>query len=285
MAPQQQAGRGVLTEPMATGLAETYCRQLTLHTELLWKHELPLLASSPAFAAAETIVDLGAGNGVFGRKLALAYPDKRFLAVEPDPAVHAIGSRSTSPPNYRYELGGYESVTGTHDLLFARHVILYLHERAAFYAWSREHVRAAIAANWDFATTAVEPAVPLHDAAIDDALDRRADELATTYAEDGDPTGMLAEWVASGFLPTACARIVADVREPDDRRLTHHIMRLRVKGMNPAALSRPLIDELYRWSVDPGARAAIGLRYDSLLNPLLAGGEPGPSEVREGTAG
>jgi len=262
---------------MATEQRETYCRQLSLEVDLLWPHELPVLASAPELLAAETIVDLGAGNGAFGRRLALAYPEKQFLAIEPDPAIHAIGSRSTFPLNYRYVLGGYESVTGTHDLLFARHVIMYVRDRAALYAWAREHVRSAIVANWDDAGMTVQPAMPLHDAAIEAALTDRTDELDTTYAGDRDLAGMATEWAAAGFLPTGSAMIVADVSEPDARRLYHHIVRLRVKAMNPEALSRSLIDELHEWSLDPTARATIGQMYHSLRNPTLAGGEPAPA--------
>ena len=276
-APTPEPDAACRVKPLAADRTEAYCRQLTLHVELLWQHELPVLASAPEFEAAETVVDLGAGNGAFGCRLAHAFPEKRFLGVEPDPAVHEVGSRSTFPPNYRYALGGYESVSGTHDLLLARHVVMYISDRAALYAWSREHVRAAIVANWEDAATGVEPALPLHDAAIEDALASRADELATTYAGDRELGGMPAEWAAAGFLPTGSAAIVADVSEPSDRRLYHHIMRLRVTGMNPEALSRPLLDELYAWSLDPAARATIGETYHSLLNPMLASGEPAPA--------
>ena len=259
---------------MASDQTESYCRQLSLHAELLWRHELPVLESAPAFSAAETIVDVGAGNGAFGSRLAAAYPDKRFLAVEPDPAIHAIGARAAFPPNYRYVLGGYESVTGTYDLLLARHVLMFIGDRAALYAWSREHVRAAIVANWEDALFAVEPALPLNDAAIQVALERRAIERDTRYIGDRELTGMQAEWAAAGFVPAGCATIAVELSEPDDRRLYHHIMRLRVEGMRPELLSRPLLDELYRWSVDPAARATLGETYHSLHNSLLAAGEP-----------
>jgi hypothetical protein len=259
--------------PMATGWAETYCRQLALTVELLWHRELPILASAPAFAVAETIVDLGAGDGAFGRRLAAAYPDKRFLGVEPDAAIHAAGARSAFPPNYRYVHAGYESVTGTHDLLIARLVIMYLRDRDAFYAWAREHVRAAIVVNFEDSASATDPALPLFTAAIEHGMRSRADELATTHVGDRDLAGLPAEWAAAGLLPSGSATLVADISEADDRRIYHHIQRMSVMRVNPEALSRSLLDELYEWSVDPSARASIGLRYHSLLNPLLAGVE------------
>jgi hypothetical protein len=258
---------------MATDWAEVYCRQISLMIELLWHHELPIIASAPAFAVAETIVDVGAGDGSFGRRLAAAYPDKRFLGVEPDAAIHAVGARSAFPPNYRYVHAGYESVTGTHDLLVARLVVLYIRDRDALYAWAREHVRAAIVVNHEDSADAIEPALPLVTAAIEHGTRSRADELATTYVGDRDLAGMPAEWAAAGFLPSGSATLVADISEPDDRRIFHHVQRLSVTGINPEAVSRSLLDELYEWSVDPLARASIGLTYHSVLNPLLAGAE------------
>jgi hypothetical protein len=264
---------------VAADRTETYCRQLSLHVELLWAHELPLLASAPAFVAAETIVDLGAGNGAFGRRLAAAFPEKRFLGVEPDAAIHAVGSRSPFPPNYRYALGGYQSVTGTHDLLLARHVLMYIPDRAALYAWSREHVRDAIVVDWDDTATAIEPGLPLYQAAVEDVVQSRAHELATRYVGDRGLAGMLDEWAAAGFVPSGSATIVADASDAEGRRLYHHIMRLSLAGMNSEALTRPVVDELFEWSVDPTARAAVGETCHSLHNPVLASGEPAPAAV------
>lgn len=257
---------------MAIDPTEAYCQQLSLHTELLWQQELALLASAPAFAAAQTILDLGAGNGAFGRRLADAYPEKRFLGVEPDVAVHAVGSRSAFPPNYRFVLGGYESVTGTYDLLLARHIPMPSADREALHAWSREHVRAAIVADWE--ERVIAPPLPRFTAAIDHALRSLPGELASRYAGDRELAGTLAEWAAAGFVASGSATIRADVSDPDGRRVYHHIMRLSVMGMNPEAMSRPLVDELYEWSVDPDARATIGETYHSVHNPALAGSEP-----------
>ncbi|HEX8156326.1 MAG TPA: class I SAM-dependent methyltransferase [Solirubrobacteraceae bacterium] len=253
---------------------ETYCRQLSLHAELLWDHELPILASAPAFIESETIIDLGAGNGAFGRKLAVAFPDKRFLGVEPDAAIFAVGRRSAFPPNYCYVLGGYESITGTHDLLFARHVVMYVPDRPALYAWARQRVRSAIVVSWNDAASMIEPALPIYEAALQDALRSRADELATRYAGDRALAGTPAEWATAGFVHSGTAPIAAAVSDPDGRRLYHHVIRLSIMGMNPDAVSRALLDELFGWSVEPGAHAVVGETYDSLHNPVLVGAEP-----------
>lgn len=255
--------------PTPTSFADAYCRMLSWQLELLWQHELPILASAPAFAAAETIVDLGAGPGHFGRRLAAAYPDKQFLGVEPDAAIYAVGARSPCPANYRFVNAGYESVTGTHDLLFARLVVMYLPDRDALYAWARKHVRAAIVANWDDAESSIEPALPLVTAAMEHGMRTRADELATTLVGDRNLSDMPAEWAAAGFVPTASATLVADVSEPEGLRIYHHAERMSVAATNPEALSRPLLDELYDWSLDPAARVKLGLAYHAMLNPAL----------------
>jgi hypothetical protein len=268
---------------MASGLpsatAEAYCHQLSLHAEWIWQHELPVLAATPAFVAAETIVDIGAGNGAFGSRLAHAYPQKRFLGVEPDPAIHAVGSRSTFPPNYDFVLGGYESVTGTHDLLLARHVIWFVPDRAALYAWSREHVRAVLLINWVQDT--VEPAMPRRDAAMQDwkdRMERRPKELGGHLPPGETPT-ILAEWAAAGFLPSGSRTMVVEPSHPDDHRLYHHVVRLQVESANPEALARPLLDELYEWSLDPSARVTFVQTCDSLLNPALAGTMRSPAVI------
>jgi hypothetical protein len=252
---------------------------LSWQTELCWRFELPVLASAPAFLAAETIIDLGAGNGAFGRRLARAYPEKRFLGLEPNDAIYAVGAQSASPPNYRYVHGGYESVAEVHDLLFARLVIMYLRDRSALYAWAQRHVRAAIVVNSDDALCAAEPALPLVDAAVAEGQRRGADELATTHVGDRDLDDMQDEWAAAGFVPAASTTVVIDVRDADDRRLYHHLTRLVVAGLNPGAVTRALLDEVYLWSVDPNARAVSGLAYHSVLNPRLAGDEVGGTSL------
>jgi hypothetical protein len=244
---------------------------LSWQTESLWRHELPVLASAPAFVAAQTIVDIGAGNGAFGRRLASSYPDKRFLGVEPNASIFAVGARSASPPNYRYVHGGFESVSGVHDLLFARLVVMYLPDRQALYEWARRHVRAAIVVNGADAATRTEPAMPLFEAALEEGFRSRREELATTHAGDRDLDDMQAEWAAAGFLPSGSATVVANLHDPDELRLHHHVARLLVAGVNPGALTRELLDELYLWSVDPEARATLAIAYHSVHNPLLAG--------------
>lgn len=260
---------------MAVGWAETYCRQLSWQTEVLWRHELPVIASAPAFVAARTVLDLGAGNGAFGRRLAQAFPGKRFVGIEPNTAVHAVGARTPSPPNYRYVNSRYETVDGVHDVVFARLVVMYLPDRDAFYAWARRHARAAIVVNSEDAATSSAPAMPLVDAALREGFRARADELATTLVGDRDLQGMQHEWAAAGFLPAGSASIVADLRDPDDLRLLHHVGRNVVAAANPDAVTRELVDELYRWSTDPAARATIGMTYHCVLNPQLAGDELG----------
>jgi hypothetical protein len=268
---------------MASGLptatAEAYCHQISWHNGWIWRHELPVIASTPVFAAATTVVDLGAGDGSFGRTIAQAYPQKRFIGVELDPAIYAVGARSTFPPNYDYVLGSHESVTGTHDLLLARNMIWYVSDRPALYAWSREHARAVLLINWVRDT--VEPPLPLRDAALQDWWDRmehRPEELEAHLPHDG-ASAIPAEWAAAGFLPGGSRTMVGEASDPDDHRLYHHVARLQVEGAKPEALTRPLLDELYEWSLDPSARVTFVQACDSLLNPALAGTMLAPGAV------
>lgn len=264
---------------LGTDWAETYGRMLSWQTESLWRHELPVLASAPALVEAKTIVDVGAGNGAFGRRLASAFPEKRFLGVEPNAAIFAVGARSASPPNYRYVLGGFESVTGVHDLLFARLVVMYLPDRDALYAWARRHARTAIVVNGaDMASTA-EPEMPLVAAALEEGFRNRTEVLATTHVGDRDLDAMQDEWAAAGFLPWGSATVAAELHDPEDVRLHHHVIRLVLAGLNPDALTRDLLNELYLWSIDPEARATVGIAYHCVLNPLLAGNDIGEATV------
>ena len=249
--------------------AATYSRQLTLQTEMLWRHEHPFIASIPAFAAAETVVDFGAGNGAFGRRLAGAHPEKRFLGVEPNAEVFAVGARLASPPNYRYVLGGWDAVAGVHDLLFARLVVMYLPDRKAFYAWARQHFRMAIVVNNDDAATVAVPPTPIADAAIEDGFRKSGGTMGTTLVGDHDLGAMQAEWAAAGFVPAGSATFVANLSGPD-LRFAHHVSRLVLANINPDALTRPLLDEMFYWSLDPEAVSTVGFAYHSVFNPLLA---------------
>jgi hypothetical protein len=241
---------------------------------MLWRHEHPFIAAIPAFAAAETVVDLGAGNGAFGRRLAGAHPEKRFLGVEPNAEVFAAGARLASPPNYRYVLGGWDTVEGVHDLLFARLVVMYLPDRSAFYAWARQHFRTAIVVNNDDAATVSVPPTPVADAAIEEGFHKSGGTMGTTLVGDHDLGAMQAEWAAAGFLPAGSATVLANLSGPD-LRLAHHVTLLVVANLNPGALTRPLLDEMYHWSLDPEARSTVGFTYHSVFNPLLADHEVG----------
>ena len=246
--------------------AEAYCTMLTLQVEALWRHEQPILTSLPEFAAASTIVDLGAGNGAFGRRLAAEYPDKRFLGVEPDAAIYDVASRSVFPANYEYVHAGWESVAGEHDLLLARLVIMYVPDRKALYAWAREHVHAAIVVNAEDTAATMIPEPVLATVAIRDGIRTRADELASTHAGDRDLAAMPAEWTAAGFAPSGSWTVLADLSRPADRRIYHHMTRLIVQGVNPEALSLALLNELYECSIDPDGRLTIGLTYHAFRN-------------------
>ncbi len=259
---------------MATGWAETYSRQLTLQAEMLWRHEHPFMASIPAFAAAGTVVDFGAGNGAFGRRLAGAHPEKRFLGVEPNAEVFAVGARLASPSNYRYVHGGQDAVEGVHDLLFARLMVMYLPDRKAFYAWARQHFRTALVVNNDDAATVSVPSTPIADAAIEEGFRKSADTMGTTLVGDHDLGAMQAEWAAAGFLPAGSETLLVNLSGPD-LRLAHHVTRLVVANLNPEALTRPLLDEMYYWSLDPEARSTAGFAYHCVFNPLLADDELG----------
>lgn len=60
-------------------------------------HELPLYYRSPQWHAAQTVLDLGTGNGYYLRQLAARFPDKRYRGVDVSAELVARAGRPGIP--------------------------------------------------------------------------------------------------------------------------------------------------------------------------------------------
>lgn len=237
--------------------ARLYDRLLTMQAEAQLPADLDVLAGSPEWLAATTVLDLGAGNGVFGRRLAAQFPLKRIVGLEPDAQLHAIGALMPSPPNYLYLLGGFEGLEGFFDVLLARGVLMYLPERRSLARWASEHCAAALIMNNAPETYDVTPKLPRWD----DVLSRTdwshsADNRAVRRDRElVDTPGVFA---GAGFTLTGSTTAVTKLWGMHGRALAHHFLRAVAEMVDAAAVTDELLHDLFQWSLRDDACATIG---------------------------
>lgn len=228
--------------------ARLYDRVLTLQAEAQWPADLDVLLRSPEWLVATTVLDLGAGNGAFGRRLATRFPMKSIVGLEPDTAVYELGARAASPPNYAYLHGGFDaSLDGYFDVLLARSVLMYMPDRASLAAWAGEHCAAALIMNNAPDTWTARPAVPLHAALVSETRwSTPADKLAR--ARDRELVDTPRIFADAGFALAGSKLAVTELADPRGRLLAHHLLRASAELVDVGAITPDLLDEVFEWS-------------------------------------
>ncbi|HEX8156325.1 MAG TPA: class I SAM-dependent methyltransferase [Solirubrobacteraceae bacterium] len=240
--------------------ARLYDRGIALQSEAQWPADLDVLLRSPEWLAATTVLDLGAGNGAFGRLLAARFPMKSIVALEPDEDLYAMGAQTPGPPNYMYLHGGFDpGLEGWFDVLLARSVLMYMpqHERVSLTRWASEHCWAALIQNNAQAASVVRPQTQLSSEvftrtdwshAADGAAIRRDRELVDTPELFG----------AAGFTFAGSTTAIATLSGARGRALAHHFLRAFAEIIDAAAVTKDMLDELFEWSLREDAYMTIG---------------------------
>lgn len=249
--------------------ARLYDRVLTLQTEAQWRADLDVLVRSPEWLGATTVLDLGAGNGAFGRRLATRFPTKSIVALEPDAALHALGSRAPSPPNYVYLHGGFEpGLEGFFDVLLARGVLMYMPDRRSLATWASEHCAAALIMNNAPDASSVSPALAHHAELAPNSWGHPDDQRAA--ARDRDLVDSPRVFADAGFVLAGSTTAITELWGYRGRVLAHHFLRAAGELVDPAAITVDVLDDLFEWSNQDDACLTLGATWYRFRNARTA---------------
>jgi trans-aconitate methyltransferase len=250
--------------------ARLYDRVITLQAEAQWRADLDVLVRSPEWLTATTVLDLGAGTGSFGRRLATRFPTKSIVALEPDAALHELGSRTPAPPNYAYLHGGFEpSLEGFFDVLLARGVLMYLPDRRSLATWASNHCAAALIMNNAPDATSVRPALAhSEELLLRKSWTHSADQRAV--ARDRDLVDSPRVFADAGFVLAGSKTAITELSGYRGRALAHHFLRAAAESVDPAAITGELLDDLFEWSNRDDACLTMGATWYRFRNTRTA---------------
>jgi trans-aconitate methyltransferase len=246
--------------------ARLYARVQTLQAEAQWRADLGVLVRSPEWLAATTVLDLGAGNGAFGRRLAVRFPAKSIVALEPDAELHAIGAQAAAPPNYAFLHGGFDpGLEGFFDVLLARGVLMYMPERRSLARWAGEHCAAALIMNNAPEASSLRP-MPTYHAELLSRTDwsHPADRSALEREREVVDTPQV--FAAAGFTLTGSTTAITELSGARGRLLAHHFLRASAEAIDAAAMTIDLLDELFEWSHNEDAHLTMGATWYRFRN-------------------
>ncbi len=246
--------------------ARLYDRLVTMQAEAQWRADLGVLLRSPEWLAATTVLDLGAGNGAFGRRLAARFPTKSIVALEPDAALHAIGAQAAAPPNYAYLNGGFEpSLEGFFDVLLARGVLMYMPERRSLAKWAGEHCAAALIMNNAPAASSVRPKLR-HRTKLVSQTDWSHPADGGAVKRDRELVDTPQVFASAGFTLAGSTTAVTELSGSRGRPLAHHYLRASVEVVDSSAITIELLDELFEWSENDDACLRLGATWYRFRN-------------------
>jgi len=161
---------------------------LRYQAELSFDFEQAFYRSSDVWRSARRVLDFGAGNCYYTRKLAEKNPEKTFVCVERDAALARRGCGWANPYKIEVVTGHSRTVAddAAFDFVVARHAMSYLADRAAFMQWVVHHTTSTaglLTIDADDSKFFVRPALPLLEAGNEDfKKDVRASGVIVTFA-------------------------------------------------------------------------------------------------------
>lgn len=246
--------------------ARLFDRMITLQAEAQWGTDLGVLVRSPEWLTATTVLDLGAGSGAFGRRLAARFPMKSIVALEPDEELYAIGARTAGPPNYVYLNTGFEpGLEGFFDVMIARRVLMYMPERRSLARWAAGHCAAVLIMNNSSEASRATPDAPLHTA-FTERLDWSHPADFAAEAREAELSDTPQVFAAAGFTLTGSTTTVTKMTGGRGRILAHHLLRSFVEIIDAAAITTDLLDELFEWSLCDDACLRLGATWYRFCN-------------------
>ena len=95
-------------------------------TDFCLPQELCLYYSSPAWLAADSVLDIGTGNGYYLNKLSNNFPDKKYLGIDHVANYIYLAKKHYSAQNLSFQVDSLEDVNGSFDFVIMRLLLQHL---------------------------------------------------------------------------------------------------------------------------------------------------------------
>lgn len=205
---------------------------------------------------ADTILDLGCGNGAFTSRLAEALPAKRFIGIDPNRALLARGRSRGVAANVTLLEGTIDDVPDdlAIDFLVLRLVTPYLRDPETVAAWAFARVRAAIVIDPDDALRSIRPDLPgspvVPGHAGGDVTASERDAHAHT----------LVVWQRAGYTLDDEQEIVVRVGAGASKVLLHQLVALGAEVAAGEPLDEDMRSSLESWCLNEASSLQYGMR-------------------------
>ena len=236
---------------------DTYDVYLRLQAEASFRKEQSTF-NFEGFRDAETVLDLGCGNGRYATLLALAYPDKQILGMDPDKDLLGRASVSSRPRNLEFVHGSYESLPDDYrpDVMVCRLVTMYIPEPQHLARWAADRVGHVVSIDAADELFLAHPAMPL----FGDTEQKNAERIAK-MGGDRSVTDRIPEiWEAAGFQLRSESEILVQSEAEVTKAEMHHLVYLHAELATGQPLSADLQDEIFSWSIENQSYLQYGLR-------------------------
>jgi SAM-dependent methyltransferase len=239
---------------------------LRFQTELSFDLEQAFYRSSDAWHAAGRVLDFGAGNCYYTRKLAARNPEKEFVCVERNEALAKRARASVHPYSIEVVIGTFTDVAedAAFDFVVVRHAMSYLADRAAFMQWIALHTTAAagvLTIDADDAKFYVRPRLPILEAGNEEFKEK-------VRASGGDRDlreRLQEEWRQFKFCHSRTDPLIVHSDITARKELMYMFMMTVAEYDHGSPLPNNVREEIDSWALDPTSYLQYGM-FGSLFN-------------------
>ena len=191
----QQKFNTLLDTSTATA-ADQWDDLLSLQVQLFLPQELDFLRGHPAWRAAESVLDVGCGNGYYRSQVRSFFPEKSYLGIDVSHELVDVAQRRHSGDGLRFERDDF--FTGTQnrpfDVILLRFVLQHLDDFPAILAAAARRLRpggSLFIVEPSLAESETWPATPLFTGLLE-AFERRQSEFGRLRTKIADIGGLIA---------------------------------------------------------------------------------------------
>jgi SAM-dependent methyltransferase len=233
---------------------------LRYQAELSFDFEQAFYRSSDVWRSARRVLDFGAGNCYYTRKLAEKNPEKTFVCVERDAALARRGCGWANPYKIEVVTGTFTDVAddAAFDFVVARHAMSYLADRAAFMQWVVHHTTSTaglLTIDADDSKFFVRPALPLLEAGNEDF---KKDVRASGGDRDLRPL-LQEEWKRFGFCHLRTDPLIVHSDITARKELMYMFMMTVAEYDHGSPLPAKVREEIDSWVLDPTSYLQYGM--------------------------